>query len=229
MYIVAKGHSFSTPRGILLPGDEVTERDFPDKKAFLKRVQKGSIVAGKSKDLLAKEEAEAKIATGDKAAKAEAARRAKELEDTAIKVRTAEAALENANKALKAAQDAVVAAKEKNDVQFKAKIEGLEAAVRSTEDALKAAKAKADKAKGGANGDKAAAEAKVLAAQDALKAAQDSLLVAKTEAETPEYKAALAAVESAEDGVIDVESAEDGVIDAEANLEEAKEEAAKIK
>ncbi|MDR3191577.1 MAG: hypothetical protein LBT87_00765, partial [Treponema sp.] len=84
MYIVAKGHSFSTPRGILLPGDEVTEKDFSDKKAFLKRVQKGSIVAGKSKDQLDREEAEAKAAAGNKAAKAEAARRANELEDAAL-------------------------------------------------------------------------------------------------------------------------------------------------
>jgi predicted ribosome quality control (RQC) complex YloA/Tae2 family protein len=125
MYIVAKRHSFSAPRGILLPGDEVTERDFPDKKAFLKRVQKGSIVAGKSKDQLAKEEAEAKIAAGNKAAKAEAARRTKELEDAALEVRTAEAALENANKALKAAQDAAVAAKEKTMRSLKRRSRGL--------------------------------------------------------------------------------------------------------
>jgi hypothetical protein len=204
---------------MLLPGDEVTEKDFSDKKAFLKRVQKGSIVVGKSKDQLAREEADAKIAAGDKAAKAEAARHAKELEDAALKVQTAEAALKTAQDKLKAAQDAAAVAREKSEAQFKAKIDGLESAVRSAEDTLKAAKAEADKAKSGANGDKADAEGKVLAAQDALKAAQENLRIAKADTDTPEYRNACAAVESAEDDVIN----------AEANLEEAKEEAAKIK
>jgi hypothetical protein len=216
VYVVAKGYSFSTPRGILLPGDEIAEKDFFDKKAFLKRVKNGSIVAGKSRDQLAKEEAEERIAAGDKAAKAEAARRARELEDAALKVQTAEAALKTAKDTLEAARNTAAEARKNNEAQSKVKIDGLEAAVRNAEDALKATKAEADKAKGG---DKTDAEGRVLAAQDTLTAANEALTIAKAEADTPEYRAACAAVESAEDGVID----------AEANLEEAKEEAAKIK
>ncbi|MDR1253338.1 MAG: hypothetical protein LBK62_14445 [Treponema sp.] len=215
MYIVAKGHSFTTPRGILGPGNEISEKDFSDKKAFLKRVQKGSIVAGKSTDQLAKEEAEAKITAGDKAAQAEAARRVKEREDAARKVQTAEAALKTAQDKLKAVQGAALAVKEKSETQFKAKIDGLEAAVRSAEDVVKAAVTETEKAKGDA---KQEAEGRTQAAREALKAALNDLRIAREDADTPEYRAACAAVEKAEDDVVA----------AEANLEEAKEEAAKI-
>ena len=41
MYIVNKGFSFVTARGLLVPGDEITEKDFEKKRNLFEKSQPG--------------------------------------------------------------------------------------------------------------------------------------------------------------------------------------------
>lgn len=103
-YLVSEGHSFSTKRGILGPGAEITEKDFGTKEVFLKNIQKGKIVPGKSKAEIEAELTATKAAEASTALEAEAKRQEAEAKVKASRLKAAEAAVKAAKDALKAAE-----------------------------------------------------------------------------------------------------------------------------
>ncbi|MDR2516419.1 MAG: hypothetical protein LBC88_03445 [Spirochaetaceae bacterium] len=112
MYIVAEGHSFSTPkRGIIGPGAEITEQDFASKEIFLKKISKGHIVVGKSKAALQRELEAARAGAGSKREEADeqAAKNADAIKQA--KRKAAEDAVQAALGVLEAKRDADTAAK----------------------------------------------------------------------------------------------------------------------
>jgi hypothetical protein len=89
MYIVANGFSFTTKRGVLQAGDEVTEKDFPSHDAFVKRVAAGKIIVGKPKAQIEKEAAD--LAAKQKAPAGEEAKNQKSAAEKAEKEKKAKA------------------------------------------------------------------------------------------------------------------------------------------
>jgi hypothetical protein len=85
MYIVASGFSFSTKRGVIAEGKEITEKDFASHEAFVRAVSKKKIIVGKPEEQTEKDAAQA-------------AEKAKQEQDAAEKKAKAEALTAARNK-----------------------------------------------------------------------------------------------------------------------------------
>jgi len=215
MYVVAKGNSFITHRGVIKPGEEIKENDFADRATFLKRVAKGRIVAGKSNEQIEKESREKQSAA--EKAKKEAGEKKKQEAKTKIaeQVKIAETALKNAQEAHALAKSAADNLLGKTTEERKQQIAGIVEKTKECEKAVKESEAALEKAM---PEQKDAAEKSMMAAMEAVDTAKKELKEAEAAVEElPEYKKALE----------ELASAADAVINAEVNLAEAKEAAAK--
>jgi hypothetical protein len=81
MYIVGKGHAFTSKRGMIREGEEITEKDFASHDAFVKAMAKKKIIAGENNERIAADE---KAKTGQDAA-AETAKQKKETAERTLK------------------------------------------------------------------------------------------------------------------------------------------------
>jgi len=184
MYIVANGFSFTTKRGVLQSGDEVTEKDFPSHEAFVKRVSAGKIIVGKPKAQIEKEAAA--LAENQKTAARQAAAEKKSIAEKAAREKK-----ETAEAAVKAAKDAL------------AKIEGNLKDVETAIVEIEASRTRARNALGVA----ISQDPDISAARKALEDAEAELVKAKkpeqktaAEGNVSMARAALAQKENADEG-----------------------------
>jgi colicin import membrane protein len=121
MYCVADGYSFSGKRGILGPGNEITEKDFASRDAFVKAVAKGKIVVGKNDEQLKKEAAERAQKQQEAVNAAAEMEKGKTLAEAENRKEAAAAALKAAEDRLADAQTAFEKADEaRDDAVYKA-------------------------------------------------------------------------------------------------------------
>jgi colicin import membrane protein len=198
MYIVKDGYSFSTKRGILKPGDEITEKDFVSHEAFVKAVSRGKIIAGKSPEQLEKEAAELAKKEQAEIEAAAAKEKGKALVEAKKKQETALAALQAARNALSHAESVL-----KTENAARADAEAKVALARETAAALE-----------GNIPNHAALRQAVADAEAKLQNAKKP-----AEKEAADAKAALILAEGANN---DLAAARKALADAEAELEKAE-------
>jgi hypothetical protein len=78
MYIVAKGHSYISKGIKYSPGSEITAEAFSSEASFLKKVKKGNIVLGETKEALDEETVELKKEAEEKSSQKSGVRLAHE-------------------------------------------------------------------------------------------------------------------------------------------------------
>jgi hypothetical protein len=218
MYIVATGYAFTSKRGIIAEGDEITEKDFANHEAFVKAVSKKKIIMGKSKEQAEKEAAEKREKEKQDSYSAERQKKEEALITARHKKEAASAAVNTAKEALATAQadfdktteNHAAAAQKLHEAQGaainkrtanKALNDAYDTLVRAT-DELKSAKKPAEKT---------AADGKV---------AEAKANFAKLEVTDAEYKTAIATENEAVKNLVEAEGAK---TEAEAKALAAKE------